>query len=112
MSMREQLELLQQKRAESERGGGPERVEAQHAKHKLTSRERLDALLDPGSFVELDRFVTHRSTDFGLDQEKYLGDGVITGHGRIDGRMVFVFSQDFTVFGGSLSETNAEKICK
>jgi propionyl-CoA carboxylase beta chain len=112
MSMREKLELLQQKRAESEQGGGLERIKTQHDKHKMTARERLDALLDPGSFVELDRFVTHRCTDFGLADEKYLGDGVVTGHGRIDGRTVFVFAQDFTVFGGSLSETNAEKICK
>src|SRR6059036_1838742 len=112
MSMREKLELLQQKRAESELGGGAERIKVQHEKGKMTARERLDALLDPGSFVELDRFVTHRSSDFGLADEKYLGDGVVTGHGRIDGRPVFVFSQDFTVFGGSLSEAHAEKICK
>jgi len=112
MTMREKLELLQRKRADSEQGGGAERIQAQHDKHKMTARERLDALLDPGSFVELDRFVTHRSTDFGLGEEQYLGDGVVTGHGRIDGRPVFVFSQDFTVFGGSLSEPHAEKICK
>src|SRR6266478_2333223 len=112
MSMREKLELLQRKRAESEQGGGAERIQAQHDKHKMTARERLDALVDPGSFVELDRFVTHRSSDFGLADEKYLGDGVVTGHARIDGRPVCVFAQDFTVFGGSLSETNAEKICK
>jgi propionyl-CoA carboxylase beta chain len=108
--MREKLDLLHQRRAESELGGGAERVKAQHDKGKLTARERLDALLDPGSFVELDRFVTHR--DVGLADEKYLGDGVVTGHGRIDGRLVFVFAQDFTVFGGSLSETNAAKVCK
>src|SRR5438309_2262539 len=112
MSMREKLDLLQQKRAESELGGGADRVKTQHEKGKLTARERLDALLDPGSFVELDRFVTHRASDFGLADEKYLGDGVVTGHGRIDGRLVYVFSQDFTVFGGSLSEAHAEKICK
>jgi propionyl-CoA carboxylase beta chain len=112
MSMREKLELLQQKRAAAEQGGGAERIQAQHDKHKLTARERLDALLDPGSFVELDRFVTHRATDFGLADQQYPGDGVVTGHGRIDGRLVFVFAQDFTVFGGSLSETNAAKICK
>src|SRR5213080_4260138 len=112
MTMREKLELLQQKRAESELGGGADRVKTQHEKGKLTARERLDALLDPGSFVELDRFVTHRASDFGLADEKYLGDGVVTGHGRIDGRLVYVFSQDFTVFGGSLSEAHAEKICK
>src|SRR5438552_1808921 len=112
MSMREKLDLLQQKRAESELGGGADRIKAQRDKGKLTARERLDALLDPGSFVELDRFVTHRATDFGLADEKYLGDGVVTGHGRIDGRVVYVFSQDFTVFGGSLSEAHAEKVCK
>src|SRR2546426_4306768 len=112
MSMREKLELLQQKRAEAELGGGAERIQAQHDKGKMTARERLEVLLDPGSFVELDRFVTHRATDFGLADERYLGDGVVTGHGRIDGRLVYVFAQDFTVFGGSLSETHAEKICK
>src|SRR5713101_2436822 len=112
MTMREKLELLQQQRAASEQGGGPDRVATQHQKGKMTARERLDVLLDPGSFVELDRFVTHRATDFGLAEEKYLGDGVVTGWGRIDGRLVYVFSQDFTVFGGSLSETHAEKICK
>jgi propionyl-CoA carboxylase beta subunit len=112
MSMREKLEQLQQKRAESEQGGGAERVAAQHAKGKMTARERLDVLLDPGSFVELDRFVTHRATDFGLAEQQVLGDGVVTGWGRIDGRLVYVFSQDFTVFGGSLSEAHAEKICK
>src|SRR6266849_4752664 len=112
MTMREKLELLQRKRAESELGGGAERIRAQHEKGKLTARERLDLLLDPGSFVELDRFVTHRSTDFGLAEQKVLGDGVVTGYGRVEGRLVYVFSQDFTVFGGSLSEAHAEKICK
>jgi propionyl-CoA carboxylase beta chain len=112
MSMREKLELLQQKRAESEQGGGAERIATQHQKGKMTARERIDVLLDPGSFVELDRFVTHRATDFGLADQKVLGDGVVTGWGRIDGRLVYVYSQDFTVFGGSLSEAHAEKICK
>jgi propionyl-CoA carboxylase beta chain len=112
MSMREKLDLLQQKRAESEQGGGAERIATQHKKGKMTARERLDVLLDPGSFVELDRFVTHRSTDFGLAEQQILGDGVVTGWGRIEGRLVYVFAQDFTVFGGSLSETHAEKICK
>src|SRR6187551_3344401 len=112
MSMREKLELLERRRAESEKGGGEKRVKAQHAKGKLSARERLDLLLDEGSFTELDRFVVHRSHDFGLEEEQYYGDGVITGHGRIDGRLVYVFSQDFTVFGGSLSEAHAEKICK
>jgi propionyl-CoA carboxylase beta chain len=112
MSMREKLELLQQQRAESEQGGGAERIKTQHDKGKMTARERLDVLLDPGSFVELDRFVTHRATDFGLAEQKVLGDGVVTGWGRIEGRLVYAFSQDFTVFGGSLSEAHAEKICK
>src|SRR5216110_2595082 len=112
MTMREKLELLQQKRAESELGGGAERIKVQHEKGKMTARERLDVLLDPRTFVELDRVVTHRSADFGLADERYLGDGVVTGYGRIDGRLVYVFAQDFTVFGGSLSEAHAEKICK
>jgi propionyl-CoA carboxylase beta subunit len=112
MSMREKLDLLQQKRAASEQGGGADRIVTQHKKGKMTARERLDVLLDPGSFVELDRFVTHRSTDFGLADQLILGDGVVTGWGRVDGRLVYAFSQDFTVFGGSLSETHAEKICK
>src|SRR5881397_3324714 len=112
MSIQDKLEQLRQKRAEAEQGGGAERVQAQHEKGKMTARERLDVLLDPGSFVELDRFVTHRATDFGLAEERYLGDGVVTGSGRIDGRLVYVFAQDFTVFGGSLSEAHAEKICK
>ena len=99
-------------RAESLLGGGEDRIEQQHSRGKLTARERLDLLLDPDSFVELDAFVTHRSSDFGLDAQIVLGDGVVTGHGTIDGRLVFVFSQDFTVFGGSLSEAYAEKICK
>src|SRR5690349_21902222 len=109
---RELLDLLHQKTALAEQGGGPDRVAAQHKKGKLTARERLDLLLDPGSFVETDRFVTHRATEFGLAEQQYPGDGVVTGHGRIDGRLVYVFSQDFTVFGGSLSEAHAEKICK
>src|SRR3954463_7714129 len=112
MSMREKLELLQQKRSESEQGGGSDRIATQHQKGKMTARERLDVLLDPGTFVELDRFVTHRATDFGLAEQKVLGDGVVSGWGRIEGRLVYVFSQDFTVFGGSLSEAHAEKICK
>jgi propionyl-CoA carboxylase beta chain len=110
--MREKLELLERRASEAEQGGGAERVAAQHAKGKLSARERLDILLDEGSFVELDRFVVHRSHDFGLDKQRVYGDGVVTGHGRIEGRLVYVFSQDFTVFGGSLSESFAEKICK
>src|SRR5512143_294156 len=106
------MERLERMRAEAQLGGGPVRIERQHSWGKLTARERLELLLDAGSFVELDAFVTHRSSDFGLADQRPLGDGVVTGHGRIDGRTVFVFSQDFTVFGGSLSETYAEKICK
>lgn len=99
-------------RAASLEGGGKKRVEAQHAKGKLTARERIDLLVDEGSFVEIGRFVTHRCTDFGMQEQKVLGDGVVTGHARIAGRPIYLFSQDFTVFGGSLSETHAEKICK
>src|SRR6478672_8454539 len=112
MTMRDKLDLLARRRAEAEQGGGEARVKAQHAKGKLSARERLDLLLDEGTFVELDRFVVHRSTDFGLEEQKFYGDGVVTGYGRIDGRLVYVFSQDFTVFGGSLSEAFAEKVCK
>src|SRR5712675_2749522 len=112
MTMRDKLELLERRIAESEQGGGASRVKAQHDKGKLSARERLDLLLDEGSFVEMDRFVVHRSHDFGLEEQRIYGDGVVTGHGRIDGRLVYVFSQDFTVFGGSLSEAFAEKIVK
>ena len=110
--MKEKLELLERRSAEAEQGGGADRLAAQHKKGKLSARERLDVLLDEGTFVELDRFVTHRSSDFGLDGQRVYGDGVVTGYGRIAGRLVYVFSQDFTVFGGSLSEAHAEKICK
>jgi len=110
--MKEKLELLERRSAEAEQGGGADRLAAQHKKGKLSARERLDVLLDDGTFVELDRFVTHRSSDFGLDGQRVYGDGVVTGYGRIAGRLVYVFSQDFTVFGGSLSEAHAEKICK
>ena len=105
-------ELLDQKNAEAELGGGPARIQAQHAKGKLTARERIAVLMDKGSFEEIGRFVIHRSKDFGLDKEHYLGDGVVTGYGKVNGRLVYVIAQDFTVFGGSLSETHAEKICK
>ncbi|TAM48512.1 MAG: methylmalonyl-CoA carboxyltransferase, partial [Acidobacteria bacterium] len=98
--------------ATSLEGGGKERVERQHAAGKLTARERLDLLLDPGSLEEVDRLVTHRSHDFGMERQRIPGDGVITGFGRIEGRQVAVFAQDFTVFGGSLSEAHAEKVCK
>src|SRR5258705_5547894 len=112
MTMRDKLDLLERRRAESELGGGEARLKTQHEKGKLSARERLELLLDEGSFVELDRFVVHRSTDFGLESQKFYGDGVITGHGKIDGRLGYAFSQDFTVFCGSLSEAFAEKICK
>ena len=110
--MREKLELLEHRRASSEVGGGAARLAAQHAKGKLSARERLDLLLDDGSFVELDRFVTSRSAASGDGDASIFCDGVVTGYGRIDGRLVYVFSQDFTVFGGSLSESFAEKIVK
>src|SRR5579875_1392105 len=112
MSMHDKLALLEQRRGEAEQGGGAARLAAQHEKGKLSARERIDLLLDEGSFTELDRFVVHRSHDFGLEKQQYYGDGVVTGWGRIDGRLVYVFSQDFTVFGGSLSESFAEKIVK
>src|SRR5918997_729947 len=110
MVMREKLEHLEELRRQAEQGGGERRVKAQHERGKLSARERLDVLLDEGSFVELDRFVVSRSIEPG--QEAFFGDGVVTGYGRIDGRLVYVFSQDFTVFGGSLSEAFAAKICK
>jgi len=106
------LETLRRMREATLEGGGPARVAAQHEKGKLTARERIDLLVDEGSFVEIDRFVTHRCQDFGMQANQTLGDGVVTGHARIGGRPVYLYSQDFTVFGGSLSETNAEKICK
>ena len=106
------LDRLEQQRAAARAGGGAHRIEAQHRRGKLTARERLELLLDPGSFEEWDMFVEHRSHDFGIDRQKIPGDGVVTGYGTVNGRLVFVFSQDFTVFGGSLSEAHAEKICK
>jgi len=112
LSKEEKKKQLDAKRAESKKGGGEKRIKKQHAKGKLTARERIDLLLDKNSFEELDAFVTHRCDDFGLDGKQFLGDGVVTGFGKIEGRPVYVFSQDFTVFGGSLSETHAEKICK
>jgi len=105
-------EILDQKMKEAQMGGGQKRIDAQHAKNKLTARERLDLLLDKNSFEEIGALVKHRSTDFGMDKLHYPGDGVVTGYGTINGRLIYVFSQDFTVFGGSLSETHAEKICK
>jgi len=108
----EEIQTLLDKRQIARQGGGPKRIEAQHEKGKLSARERIELLLDEGSFEEFDMFVTHRSHDFGLENQQILSDGVVTGHGTIDGRVVYVFSQDFTVFGGSLSETFAMKICK
>jgi propionyl-CoA carboxylase beta chain len=105
-------EILEQKIADAQVGGGEARIQSQHKKGKLTARERVNILMDEGSFEEIGMLVTHRSTDFGMEKEQYLGDGVVTGYGTINGRLVYVFSQDFTVFGGSLSETHAEKICK
>lgn len=105
-------EKLLQKRAIAQEGGGAERIASQHKKGKLTARERILFLLDEGSFQEIGAFVTHRSHDFGMERQQFLGDGVVTGYGTINGRLVYLFSQDFTVFGGSLSETHAEKICK
>jgi propionyl-CoA carboxylase beta chain len=109
---RSKLETLRERSVQAEQGGGVARVEKQHEAGKMTARERIEFLLDEGSFEEFDKLVVHRSRDFGLDKQLYPGDGVVTGHGLIDGRNVFVFAQDFTVFGGSLSETHAEKICK
>jgi len=110
--MKDILEQLEDRRADARLGGGQKRIDAQHARGKLTARERIDLLLDDGSFEEFVMFVTHRSTDFGMDAHKPAGDGVVTGWGTINGRLVYVFSQDFTVFGGSLSQTHAQKICK
>lgn len=111
-SNKDKIDLLISKNEEALTGGGADRIAAQHKKGKLTARERILLLMDEGSFEEIDKFVMHRSKDFGLDKEHYLGDGVITGYGEVNGRLVYVYSQDFTVFGGSLSETHAEKICK
>ncbi len=110
--MREIIEELEKKRAAARLGGGQRRIDAQHEKGKLTARERIELLLDPDSFEEFDMFVEHDCADFGMDEQRIPGDGVVTGHGTINGRLVFVFSQDFTVFGGSLSAAHAGKICK
>jgi len=106
------LTELEKMRADALLGGGPKRLEKQHLKHKLSARERIELLCDPGSFNESDMFVQHRCNDFGMEQQRFHGDGVVTGSGQINGRLVYLFSQDFGVFGGSLSETYAEKICK
>ncbi len=112
MSLQEKFELLAQKNREAEAGGGEERVAKHHAQGKLTARERLALLFDPGTFVEVDKFVTHQCTNFGMEKTKILGDGVVTGYGKVDGRLVYAYAQDFTVFGGSLSLTMSNKICK
>src|SRR5678816_4209094 len=112
MSASDPFESLRRRHAEAELGGGEERIRRQHKAGKKTARERLELLLDPGSFLEVDKFVVHQSHDFGMQEQKVLGDGVVTGSGKIHGRTVFVFAQDFTVFGGSLSEAYARKICK
>jgi len=110
--MSDSIKKLQDRLAEAHKGGGEKRIQRQHSKKKLTARERVQFLLDEGSFEEMGILVTHRTTDFGMDKEIYFGDGVVTGYGTIDGRLVYVYAQDFTVFGGALSETHAEKICK
>ena len=110
--MKDKTKILEEKTQQALLGGGPKRIEAQHKKSKLTARERLHFLLDEGSFEEIGMMVTHRAVDFDLDKEKYLGDGVVTGYGTVNGRLVYVYAQDFTVFGGSLSETHAQKICR
>ena len=112
MASQDKIKKLIDLRAEAKLGGGEKRIESQHKKGKYTARERIEMLLDEGSFEEFDMFVTHRCTNFGMEKTKFLGDGVVTGQGTVDGRLIFVFSQDFTVFGGSLSETFAQKICK
>ena len=106
------IERLRDLERRAEEGGGVERLAKQHEAGKLTARERMELLFDPGTFEEVDKLVTHRCRDFGMDEQVIPGDGVVTGHGRVDGRVVYAFAQDFTVFGGSLSETNAAKICK
>ena len=110
--MDQNLEALAEMREQSQQGGGQGRIDQQHSRGKLTARERLAKLMDEGTFSELDPFVTHRITDFGLADRQFLGDAVVTGYGKVDGRQVFAFAQDFTVFGGSLSEVVGQKICK
>src|SRR6266852_1734196 len=112
MGIKENLAELERRNREALLGGGEERLARRKAEGKLTARERVELLLDPGSFVELDRFKTHRCDDFGMEKKKILGDGVVTGYGTVEGRQIFLFAQDFTVFGGSLSGAYAEKICK
>ena len=110
--MKEKIEFLEQKEKDAELGGGEARIKRQHDLGKLTARERIDLLLDKNSFVELDKFVVHKCDDFGMSDKKFLGDGVVTGYGKVEGRQVFIYSQDFTVFGGSLGLAHGKKICK
>jgi propionyl-CoA carboxylase beta chain len=110
--MQDKLNKLMEMRAEARLGGGQDRIDKHHAQGKYTARERIDLLLDEGSFEEFDMFKTHRCNNFGMEKKQFLGDGVVTGYGTVDGRLIYVFAQDFTVFGGALSETFAEKICK
>ncbi|MBU1719812.1 MAG: methylmalonyl-CoA carboxyltransferase, partial [Bacteroidetes bacterium] len=112
MSLEEKYRLFENRKKESELGGGIERIEKHHKAGKKTARERINDLLDPGSFVETDKFVTHRCSDFGMEKNKIPGDGMITGYGKIDGRLMFVFANDFTVFGGTMSRANADKVVK
>lgn len=112
MNNQDKVKQLIDLRMDAKMGGGQKRIDIQHEKGKMTARERIELLLDEGSFEEFDMFVSHRCTNFGIEKTKFLGDGVVTGYGTIDGRLVYVFSQDFTVFGGSLSESFAQKICK
>src|SRR5512147_1060329 len=112
MSGKTKIQRLNELKSQSRMGGGQERIDAQHKKGRLTARERLDLLLDKGSFREVDAFIQHRTHDFNLDKQKFMSDSVVTGWGTIENRLVYVFSQDFTVFGGSLGEVHSEKICK
>src|SRR5829696_6008252 len=110
--MKSKVDILREKIEEGKLGGGPARIDAQHKKGKLTARERVHLLMDPGSFEEIGALVLHRTKDFGMEDQQFYGDGVVTGYGTINGRLAYLFAQDFTVFGGALSETHAEKICK
>src|SRR6476659_3994346 len=110
--MKSKKEILKQKLEEGKMGGGAKRIADQHRKRKLTARERVELLMDPHSFEEMGALVVHRTRDFGMEDQQYYGDGVVTGYGTIHGRLIYVYAQDFTVFGGALSETHAEKICR
>ena len=112
MSLEKKFKLLAEKNRDATAGGGAERVAKHHEQGKLTARERLEVLFDPGTFVKVDKFVTHQCTNFGMEATKFLGDGIVTGYGKVDGRPVYAYAQDFTVFGGSLSLTMSNKICK